>query len=477
MPQHPPHLQLLPRRWDKKFNLPALLGLLLTTAVVILIVLVALSTHMSNQRVRLIRDSLNVYEFDALVEKVFSTLKDTETGQRGYLLTRQWAYRIPYEDAKRNLNSLLTKLEQNPTGKATHSEDIARLVQLTRAKLAELNSTLDAADTGNFDKALAIVYSDQGLQLMQEIRDVVQKIQKEDETQLQEQYQSIAARHHYARWLTPLVILLSFLMSIGAFAMMAYLYDRGKKVEGRLRHFNNQLAMANNDLKSFSYSVAHDLRAPVRTINSFVNDLLINQSDQFSPEVVQSLNHVVTSGTHMSHLINDLLTLSRVSTVEMKREKIDMYALVRSVCDELLAAAHAANEGQQSTHQIQLNIDKTLPPTHGDATLIRQVWTNLVDNALKFTKTKPIAVIEIGGATAGPEFVTYFIRDNGIGFDMRHLDRLFSPFQQLHPDDRLEGSGIGLALVHRIIQHHGGTIWAEAKENEGAFFAFTLPES
>ena len=477
MPRQSIHLQLLTRRWDRKFNLPALLGLLLITAVLILIVLIALGTHLSNKRVLLVREALNIYEFDALVEKVFSTLKDAETGQRGYLLTRQWAYRSPYEEAKKNLDSLLTRLEQNPVGKSTHPQDITKLVQLTHAKLGELDSTLEAADAGNFDKALAIVYSEQGLQFMNAIRDLVQKIQKEDETTLLQQYQSLEERHHYTHWLTPIIIFLSFLMSIGAFAIMAYLYDRGKKVEGRLLHFNNQLEMANNDLKSFSYSVAHDLRAPVRTINSFINDLLINHSDEFSSDAVQTLNHVVTSSTHMSHLINDLLTLSRVSTVEIKREKIDMYALARSVCDELLEAARIANEGQQAAHQVQLNIDKTLPPTYGDVTLIRQVWVNLVGNSLKFSKSKPVSIIEIGGATAGPEFVTYFIRDNGIGFDMRELDRLFSPFQQLHPDDRLEGSGIGLALVHRIIQHHGGTIWAEAKENEGAFFAFTLPES
>ena len=169
----------------------------------------------------------------------------------------------------------------------------------------------------------------------------------------------------------------------------------------------------------------------------------------------------------MAQLIDDLLSLSRIGFQPLKSTRIEMTALARDVFEEL--------RGTQPGRDIDFQI-ANLPPAAGDPSLMRQVWVNLIGNALKFTRRRDSVRIEIRGTGAGPEFVTYFVRDNGAGFDMQYAGKLFGAFQRLHRPSDFEGTGIGLALVQRIIQRHGGTIWAEGEENVGARFAFTMPE-
>ena len=188
---------------------------------------------------------------------------------------------------------------------------------------------------------------------------------------------------------------------------------------------------------------------------------------ELTSEARQSLGRITANASKMDKLIDDLLALSKVSMQSLHTGKVEMNELVRSVYQEVLET--------QPDRRVDCRI-APLPPAVGDPSLLRQVWYNLINNALKFTRGKEDIHIEIGGNVAGPEFATYFIRDNGAGFDMRYADKLFGAFQRLHRPTDFEGTGIGLALVHRIIHRHGGTIWAEGAENKGAFFAFTLPE-
>ena len=181
----------------------------------------------------------------------------------------------------------------------------------------------------------------------------------------------------------------------------------------------------------------------------------------------RALGRITTNAKTMGVLIDDLLALSKVSYQPLQSGKVEMTAIVRDTYKELI-------EGQNG-RVIECEINE-LPPATGDPNLLRQVWMNLIANALKFTRQQEKARIEIGGNIAGPEFATYYIRDNGAGFDMQYVGKLFGAFQRLHRPADFEGTGIGLALVQRIVHRHGGTIWAEGKENEGARFAFTLPE-
>ncbi len=238
-------------------------------------------------------------------------------------------------------------------------------------------------------------------------------------------------------------------------------------LEHRVRERTAQLEDANRELEAFSYSVSHDLRAPLRHIDGFV-DMLRQRIAVQLDETGREYLTIITDSTHqMGRLIDALLAFSRTGRAALTKTQINFNALIQSVLHDLSFEV----EGRRIDWAIA-----DLPPVQGDASLLRQVWVNLISNALKYTRRRERARIEIGFRNEESEFV-FYIRDNGIGFDMEFADRLFGVFQRLHGAAEFEGTGIGLANVRRIIQRHGGRVWAEAVEDAGATFYFTLPKS
>ena len=221
---------------------------------------------------------------------------------------------------------------------------------------------------------------------------------------------------------------------------------------------------ANKELEAFSYSVSHDLRAPLRAINGYTKMLKSHFTTQLDPEANRLMNNILHNATKMGLLIDDLLTFSRVGRRELVKSTIPMQEIVREICRELKI--------EQVHRNITFHVSE-LKPALADGMAIKQVWYNLISNAIKYTNKKEEAVIEIGSEETGNE-IAYFIKDNGAGFDMRYANKLFGVFQRLHSEEEFEGTGVGLALVHRIISKHGGRIWARAIVNEGATFHFTL---
>ncbi len=238
------------------------------------------------------------------------------------------------------------------------------------------------------------------------------------------------------------------------------------KLNRELERHIIQLGEANKELEAFSYSVSHDLRAPLRAIDGFSNILLKKQADKLDNEDKRMLNIIRINTQKMGELIENLLTLSRLGRKEMALSDIDMCELAKDVCQELRATVPG--------RVLQFNI-KTLPAAIGDIKLIRQVFVNLLSNAIKFTRSREIAVIEVGGWNEKNENI-YYVKDNGVGFDMQYSDQLFGVFQRLHSEKEFEGTGVGLAIIQRIIHRHGGRVWAEGKIDEGAIFYFTLPK-
>lgn len=234
-----------------------------------------------------------------------------------------------------------------------------------------------------------------------------------------------------------------------------------------LQQSQNALAIANKELEAFSYSVSHDLRAPLRSISGFSQALVEDEADKLDAQGHDYLQRIQSATQRMSQLIDDLLSLARVSRGELNRTQARLGEIARG-CAEVLQQTDPARE-------VTWAID---PELRGDADprLIKIVFENLLGNAWKFTRKRPGARIEVGARASGGQRV-YFIRDNGAGFDMAHAEKLFAPFQRLHTTAEFEGTGVGLATVQRIIHRHGGRIWAEGAVGEGAAFFFTLGES
>jgi len=237
-------------------------------------------------------------------------------------------------------------------------------------------------------------------------------------------------------------------------------------LEKRVQERTAQLEAANRELEAFSYSVSHDLRTPLITIEGFVRLLLRRYSPQLDEKGQRFLNAIQKSTKQMEQLIDDLLALSRLKRKEYNVAQIDMGELSKTVFSEL----KTVNPGRK----LKFNVEH-LPDVQGDASLMHQVFMNLFSNAIKFTRKRDVAVIEAGGSE-GKDENTYYVRDNGVGFDMQDADKLFGVFQRFHSADEYEGTGIGLAIVQRIIARHGGKVWAEGKIDEGATFYFTLPK-
>jgi signal transduction histidine kinase len=225
-----------------------------------------------------------------------------------------------------------------------------------------------------------------------------------------------------------------------------------------LKDSNQGLEAANAELNAFTYTVSHDLRAPIRAIEGFGALLEERIADTSDDEAKQLLGRVRGSARRMAELIQDLLELSRLSKQELNCQPVDMQAEVRSVVAELDGREHSAN--------IRIG---DLPPAVADHILMRQVWVNLIGNAYKYSGFKPAPEIEIGCVDG-----VYFVRDNGAGFDMQYVDKLFTVFNRLHRESEFPGTGVGLAIVKRIIERHGGRVWGEGSQGTGACFHFTL---
>lgn len=254
-----------------------------------------------------------------------------------------------------------------------------------------------------------------------------------------------------------------FLLAASAYLLFREIRER-TKTERTLVDKSTQLAAANKELESFSYSVSHDLRAPLRSMSGFAKILEEDYGPGLANGGMRYIGLIQKNAEKMGSLIDDLLAFSRLNRQTMMRSLVRPAALVRETFDSL--------EADRDGRQVELVI-ADLPSCEADHNLLRQVFVNLLSNALKFTRTRTAARIEVGSRSDDGQTV-YFVRDNGVGFDMRYVDKLFNVFQRLHRVEDYEGTGVGLAVVQRIVARHGGRIWAESILDQGATFYFTL---
>ena len=238
-----------------------------------------------------------------------------------------------------------------------------------------------------------------------------------------------------------------------------------RRIDLALAEHSAKLEALNKELESFTYSVSHDLRAPLRAIDGYSRMILKRQGNQFDEDTKRLFDVIRNNAKMMGQLIDDLLALSRLGREALSLSRLSMNELTNDVWDELTA--------NNPDRPMNLKIEP-VPMCLGDRSLIKQVLVNLISNAIKFTRIREVPLIEAGGYATETEHI-FYIRDNGIGFDMRYYDKLFGVFQRLHSNEGYEGTGIGLTIVQRIINRHGGRVWAESEPDKGATFYFTLP--
>ena len=410
-----------------------------------------------------------------------SNLKDAESGQRGYLLTGNASYLEPYLVGVRGYqqsNRILIDL--------THGETFAPLaddfIKAGSKKLMELDRVITLYNNGDRAAAVAIVDAGIGKVLMDAARDRAARVVANSESAFAINNRAITVAVQRSRYRLFFAAAVLFCLTLGGATLLTIEVRRetalaqgleisekryrelAASLEEQVKERTQHLETVNKALDAFSYSVSHDLRAPLRAIDGFSLMVLEDYSDRLDDAGRDMLNRIRAAAARMGKLIQSLLHMSRLSAGELHRERISVSALARSLAEDL----HNSSPDRKSEIQIAPGLAATSDPV-----LVGVILENLLSNAWKFSSGREIARIEVGAANVGGQ-MTFFVRDNGAGFDPELADRLFVPFQRLHANAEFEGMGIGLATVQRAVIRLGGRIWAEGQPGAGATFFFTL---
>ena len=458
-------------------------GAALLAAALIALVLAATSLRRDSAALdALAADALRIDAVDDLAASTLSSLKDAETGQRGYLIARKESYLDPYRMGIREFDRKAEALKKLTAGDPKAAAMAARIANSGHLKEEEMARVLSILNTEGLQAAVAAVTEDVGKQEMDAVRRATADLlalegaalarnraeQRRDETSMRN------------KALLSAVIL--FLLTLAGTVLLSIeiAYERrlaenleasqnryrelagslDKQVEERTR----ELELVNKELSAFAYSVSHDLRAPLRSIDGFSQIVLDDYADQLDDTGRRLLGRIRAAAVRMGSLIQSLLELSRVTRHELVRQPFSLSEMAASVVEGLKASS--------PDREVTVTIETDMR-VEADPNLTRALLDNLIQNAWKFTSKTPNASIEIGRVTKEGRPV-YFVRDNGAGFDPAYADRLFTPFQRLHAESEFEGTGIGLATVQRVVNRHSGRIWAESETGRGATFFFAL---
>lgn len=412
-------------------------------------------------------------------ENLLSLSKDIETASRGYVITSDSSFLEPLFSAEKTLFSSIHRLKELTSDNASQQNRVHLLENYIKKRLQLAIHSIDVKNNSGLSSAIEFTSGKSGKRYTDKIRQVVLKIQGEEKLLLkirQESYnssiRSLDSLKHMMLVLIS-VLLLMFLIAVG----LALFEKKEKakraeelKITNKELHFQEDQKIiqeeANKELEAFSYSVSHDLRAPLRHISGYVDLLLKNNKSQLDESGQRYLSTISESSKEMGNLIDALLSFSRLSRSEILKTEIN----TRNMIDRILKSFQ--NEIEKRAIKIVIHY---LPDCLGNENLMNQVWLNLISNAVKYTRHQKNAIIEIGAENSSTETI-YFIKDNGAGFDMKYANKLFGVFQRLHKTSEFEGIGIGLANINRIVVRHKGTCRAEGKVGFGATFYFSLPK-
>ncbi|OAM52067.1 histidine kinase [Methylovorus sp. MM2] len=438
----------------------------LASAVLILITISYITYQRTNQFIASSRWVDHTYSVLLQLNVALSELKDAETGQRGYLLTNNERFLEPYNKALHNLPKEIALLKQLTINNKPQYEAVLTFSDLVKSKLRylELSITYQQKNgwKGNPDLEGMLV---NGRMTMDEIRVHIANMSILEEQLLDQRSKIVEADGISTKQYIIMGNLSAIVLLLISFWLTSQEIKKRVIAQRNAEQTSAKLEMANKELESFSYSVSHDLRSPLRAIDGYSRIFEEDYAEQLDDEGKRLLTVVRSNSQKMGRLIDDLLDFARSGRKSIQAEEIDMAHLVDEVWKDIQLA--------HQTPLPPLNTNQLLP-IWGDRALIKQVLMNLLSNAVKYSSKKNDPKIEITSAKKGSD-VVYEIHDNGAGFDMRYYNKLFGVFQRLHSTDEFPGTGVGLAIVQRIVVRHGGHAWAESQLGEGSIFSFSLP--
>jgi len=406
------------------------------------------------------------HELVQLLRSIEEALVAAENGHRRYLVTGDPSYlRAHYTIAERVPDYL--RYIQTLIGSASeHSETMTHLEQLITQQLDnEADAIKRRLDLG--PKAVRhLALSGAAKEELDNIHRLISSLESTEQRSVRGRALQSTSSTRNTIALLGLGALLQLVLLGSVYYLIHHDITARRRVAAELRRQGELLQAANKELEAFSYSVSHDLRAPLRHIDGYAALLLKAAGESLNDKAGRYLQTISNSAKQMGQLIDDLLVFSRMGRQEMLHSTVNLNQLIKTVIHDLRL------DLQGKTISWTIGV---LPEVPGDPAMLRQVFTNLISNAVKFTATRPEPRIEIGAMQQTPGEITLYVRDNGVGFDMRYVNKLFGVFQRLHRNDEFEGTGIGLANVRRIIHRHGGRTWAEGALDHGATFYVSLP--
>jgi signal transduction histidine kinase len=407
------------------------------------------------------------------LEQTAFAASDAQAAVRGYVISNKTDFLAPFDAASRKLPGLLTTLRSQLSDNPAQEEKMSQLSASMDSFLAQMLRTVQLRQSvQESERAIALVTEGAGDRALANIRTQISVLQNTEASLLAQRKHQIGKSSGETRLLLITGTCFAFLMLGGTFWLLSREIRQRQRSDDALNKSNlallqhaSQLEQANQELESFSYSVSHDLRIPLRAVSGYASMLAEDYESILDEEGKRLLNVIRNNGKQMGVLIDDLLAFSKLGRQTLSATEIDMQVLAENVLVEARDRASAYPA---------IVVINRLPPGWGDRALLRQVWTNLISNALKYSSKNLQAAVIISGEENEVES-TYSVSDNGVGFDMAYYEKLFGVFQRLHAADEFPGTGVGLAIVHRIITRHGGRIWAESEIGKGTTFYFALP--
>ena len=469
-PSHPPSAPILPTgwlpaglaRWSIEQRVLAGFGLVFAGILVISII------SYSNTAVVVKNNKLDTrsHELVQLLRSIEEALNAAESGHRRYLVTGDESYLKAHYTIAERMPDYLRYIQALI---ALGSEQQKTVTQLERLIQQQLDNESDAIKQRVEQGAEAVRHlalPGVAKQELDNIHRVIAGLESTEQGSSRTRLLQSTATTRNTIALLGLGALLQFVLLGSVYYLIHHDITARRRVAAELRRQSELLQAANKELEAFSYSVSHDLRAPLRHIDGYAALLSKSAGETMNDKARRYLQTISDSAKQMGQLIDDLLVFSRMGRQEMLRSTVNLNQLVKTVIHDLRL------DLQGKTISWTIGV---LPEVPGDPAMLRQVFMNLIANAVKFTATRPEPRIEIGAMQQAPHEVTLYVRDNGVGFDMQYVNKLFGVFQRLHRNDEFEGTGIGLANVRRIIHRHGGRTWAEGALDLGATFYVSLP--